>query len=324
MTLHLTKEIISQQIHILQNELKALERRDRAARFGQVSSTHAANIKEYERRLSLGEALDPLVEPVELEQLTGSVVFEAVLDAERKEDVHTSTVRGVDIQFHTPNRRALWQSFGQEYIEPELLTFIDAVPTDGVFFDVGASTGVFALYAAMTGKQTHCFEPEVANFNILNFNAYLNRGPLAGRLSAYNIALSNELAFSTLFVRHFGAAAHEKILGKNSARDGSADFVSDFEQAVLTMSMDEFCQLRGVTPTDVKIDVDGAELSLVHGMNETLKNPCLKRMFIEVSEREPDSQEALAIILDAGFEVQAKTRVQNYFREHNYTLMRKA
>ena len=253
-----------------------------------------------------------------------STVFENVLDAERKVDVHTSSVRGVDIQFYTPNRRALWQSFGQEFIEPELLNFIDDVPNDGVFFDVGASTGVFALYAAMSGKKTVCFEPEVANFNVLNLNAYLNRGPLAGRLSAYTIALSNELSLSSLFVRHFGAAAHEKILGKKSARDGSSDFEPDFEQAVITMSMDDFCRLKGVTPTDVKIDVDGAELPLLHGMRETLKNPCLKRIFIEVSEREQDSQDALGLILDTGFEIHAKTRVQNYFHEHNHVLVRKS
>ena len=117
--------------------------------------------------------------------------------------------------------RSLWQSAGQEYIEPELLDFIDSIPSDGVYFDVGASTGVFALYAALQEKKTLFFEPEVANFNILNTNSFLNYENIKDNFSAFNVALSNEKAVSNMYIRKFGGAAHEKILGKSDARDGT-------------------------------------------------------------------------------------------------------
>lgn len=33
--------------------------------------------------------------------------------------------------------------------------------------------------------------------------------------------------------------------------------------------LNEFCRLEGVTPTDIKIDVDGAEIDVVKGIKKT-------------------------------------------------------
>ena len=57
-------------------------------------------------------------------------------------------------------------------------------------------------------------------------------------------------------------------------------------------------------------------------MKDTLLNPRLKRIFIEVSEADFDSKEALNLILNSGFKVHKKNKVQNYFTENNYTLRR--
>jgi hypothetical protein len=48
--------------------------------------------------------------------------------------------------------------------------------------------------------------------------------------------------------------------------------------------MDSFVKLSLLNPDYIKIDVDGAEQSIILGMSETVKNKRLKSVVIEVSE----------------------------------------
>jgi len=317
----LKTEILT-EIEKLQSRLTELERKERQSSARVLTKSQTHNIREYERRISAGEDVAPLVEHIELEHLVGTETFESVLKNERGEESHCFYLRGCNIHFYTPNLRSLWQSAAQEYIEPELLDFIDSIPSDGVYFDVGASTGVFAVYAACKGKKTVCFEPEIANFNILNTNSFLNHEKIKDNFIAFNVALSNEKAISNMYIRKFEGAAHEKILGKADARNGTSSFTPEYTQSIITLSMDEFCNFSSIVPTDIKIDVDGAELALTEGMSNTLSNPTLKRIFIEISENEDESLLALNRLLDCGFVVHKKTRVQNCFTEYNYILHR--
>lgn len=313
---------IEQLILELDNVIKDRKRLERKSSKKVPSPRELALVEEYERRSKAGETLDPLVAKVDLEELVGSEIFEKTLRMDDSLAANNTTLRGIPLTFSSPNLRALWQSFGQEYIEPELLDFIDGMSAGSIFFDIGASTGVFSIYAAAKGVKTYCFEPEVANFNILNNNAYLNFGKVHQHFNAFNIALSTKTETSTMFIRKFEASAHEKILGKADARDGTHSFDSEYKQRVLCMSLDEICALEGVVPTDIKIDVDGAELAVIAGMAETLKSPQLKRIFIEISDAEEASQATLKMLLDSGFSIASKKRVQNYFNEFNYTLVR--
>jgi len=317
-----SKSQILAEIEKLQIKLAELERRERKSSPRVLTETQTKNIRDFERRASTGEDVAPLVEYIELEDLVGTEVFESVLKNEQRRETHCFEVRGQSIQYYTPNLRSLWQSAGQEYIEPELLDFIDGIPIDGVFFDVGASTGVFAMYAALKGKMTVCFEPEVANFEILNTNSFLNHKKIKNNFLAFNVALSNEKSISEMYIRKFEGAAHEKVLGKSEGRVGTSSFTADYIQSVITVSMDEFCDFSSIVPTDIKVDVDGAELAVIEGMRNSLSNPTLKRIFIEISENDESSILALNSILASGFVVHKRTRVQNYFTEYNYILHR--
>ncbi|WP_413459339.1 FkbM family methyltransferase [Herbaspirillum huttiense] len=306
----------------LRSELRRRRFQTKEASDKNPSERELLAIAEYERRVNAGELVEPLVEKVDLETLVGTEIYEKVFHIDESSYINVNTVRGIALKFYTPNLRALWQSFGQEYIEPELLNFIDGMTSESVFFDIGASTGVFSLYAAAKGIRTYCFEPEVSNFNILNTSAYLNHEKLKEFFNAFNIAVADKTATSTMFIRKFEAAAHEKILGAAITRDGSHRFQYEYQQKVLCMSLDEICEMEGVVPTDIKIDVDGAELSVIRGMSKVLDSPSLKRIFIEISENEESSVSALNMLLERGFNIASKKRVQNYFTEYNYTLTR--
>jgi hypothetical protein len=48
--------------------------------------------------------------------------------------------------------------------------------------------------------------------------------------------------------------------------------------------MDSFIEMTSLIPDYIKIDVDGAEQSIISGMSETIKNQRLKSVLVEVSE----------------------------------------
>jgi len=306
----------------LLDQIKILKRKRRLDQPKKSSPRDKVMIAEYSKRIDGGEDVAPLVENIHLENLVGSEVFENVLDIDESLLINSVNIRKHNLSFYTPNLRALWQSYGQEYIEPELLNFIDDIPSDGVYFDLGASTGIFSIYAAAIGKMTYCFEPEGSNFNILNRNSYLNKAIIADNFHAFNMAISSKLSLDTMFMKKFEASAHNKILGQILTRDGKETFDADHQQRVLAISLDEFCVLENVWPTDIKIDIDGAELDAIEGMSMTLKSPRLKRIFFEISEVEESSLKALEIVKGFGFKIQQRKRVQNYFTEYNYTLVR--
>ena len=135
----------------------------------------------------------------------------------------------------------------------------------------------------MRGIQTHCFEPEV-NSNILNTNAFLNHSKSKNHFRAYNLAFADKTELNSIILKDFSGAVMKKILGKNVIRNGEKSFQLAFDQAVITYCIDEFCKLSDLSPTDIKIDVDGSELRLIKGMANILKRN-IKRIFIEISSQ---------------------------------------
>lgn len=279
-------------------------------------------IAEYNRRLALGENPLPLVQRVDLASIAGEENHRIAMASEKHCPVSTTTLRNVQIHFSISSRRLLWQAFGQEYIEPDLLDFIDSVPADGVYMDVGASTGLFALYAAAIGKRVICFEPEVANFSVLNYNTWLNHESHKFPVRNFNVALSDKSGLGEIFIEKFETGGHLKILDKPVKRFDN-EFVPDFRQSVLKYSLDDFldlCQLP--PPTHIKIDVDGSEPEVLLGMKRLLADVKLRQIFIELEESGKNHDFCHSLLIDNGFRVKSRRRVQNYFGEDNFIFTR--
>jgi len=111
--------------------------------------------------------------------------------------VFDSTVRGLPLRWLAPSKRLLWMAAGPEYIEPELLDWIDRIPKSSSYYDLGASNGIFALYAAKRGLNVVAVEPDPANYFLLSWNAFLNRGADT-HITFFNVAASDHFAASTL------------------------------------------------------------------------------------------------------------------------------
>lgn len=213
------------------------------------------------------------------------------------------TVRGASIRFHVGNGRLRVWAERFEEIEPELLDLIDGLPEGSVMYDLGASIGLFSLYAAIQrGCRTVAFEAEAQNYATLELNHFLNRDRLASPLVALNVALSDAPGLGAIHTRVYGAGEHGKILDQAIAQDTKDAFAAAHVQSVLRQRLDDLVALCDLPPPDVlKIDVDGAEAAVLRGGQATLDAPSLRTVFIELSER--SSTDEAAILESHGFRI---------------------
>ncbi len=279
-------------------------------------------MEEYERRLKAGLTPSPLVKRVQLEDIAGRENVSRVTMIENSDLVSTSVIRGKSLNFITTSKRLLWQAYGQEHIEPELLDFIDQIPSDESYFDIGASNGIFALYAAAKSIKVVCFEPEVGNFSLLNHNTYLNHTIFSHDVCNFNVALSDITGMGSIYMEKFELGGHLKILD-NEVKRGHKLFTPDFKQIVLKYTLDDFLELTKIpSPNYIKIDVDGSEQQVLKGMPLTLKNHGLKKIFIELEEEGANFDACNEIFVSNGFRIESRKRVQNYFGEENIVYTR--
>jgi FkbM family methyltransferase len=75
-----------------------------------------------------------------------------------------------------------------------------SIPRDSVIIDLGASIGVFSIYAAAssTGSRIYAYEPMPAFYHLLRENVRLNR--TGGRIRCFNIAAAGRAQTRTLYV----------------------------------------------------------------------------------------------------------------------------
>lgn len=159
------------------------------------------------------------------------------------------------------------------YPEREVIEDVLASMTDeDVFLDVGANFGryccvVSSLYG---GVDIIAVEPNPSTASILRRN--IENNGLNGDVFEY--ALSDSEGDMTLSMADFPERSH---------LDTSGNTESDDSITVQVKRGDMFVQENGLpTPTVVKIDVEGAELGVITGMEDTLKKPECRLLYCEV------------------------------------------
>lgn len=260
---------------------------------------------------------------IPLEELTSKDKIEFIDSLKNKDNYITqSVIRNKKLLYYTSSRRQLWQALGHEYIEPELLDFIDNIPCDSVFYDIGASNGIFSIYAAKSKLKTFSFEPEAQNFSLLEINSYLNYKDLKYPIKTFNIALSDCEGLGELYVAKYEASGHMKILDKPQKVQESEEFKPDYIQNIMKFRLDLLIDIFKLPiPQYIKIDIDGSERVFFEGAKKTLQNNIVKSIFIELDNSE-DNQNVLNDILSLGFHIDKKDQVQNYVDLTNYSLSR--
>jgi len=261
---------------------------------------------------------------IPVEELVAKEKHEFITALDNTEMLTTKVkIRDVECMYHTNSKRTLWQAVGIEHIEPEMLDYIDAIPSDSVFFDIGASNGIFSIYAMQKKLRVFSFEPEIQNFALLGTNCYLNSKSVKHQAQLFNVAISDSNGMGNMYIARFEAGGHMKILDKAQKVQEDETFEPDFVQNVLKFTLDSIIGQYGIPiPEYIKIDVDGAEAAVINGAVSTLSNNVLKSVFIELEEGKNDTLQIIDKLNGFGFVQTKKIQVQNYLGLYNYIFER--
>lgn len=157
-----------------------------------------------------------------------------------------------------------------------LSDLLERQSSDFVFLDIGANIGIYSLIAA---RNPHCrrvfaFEPIPSTFKYLvgniELNAAVNVVPICGALTATAEPPILPMSFSA---SHSGVS---QIVDRGSE-------ASIYAIALTAAHLDELLSGIDRLPLFVKIDVEGAELSVLQALRSSAKFGQVEQMVVEVS-----------------------------------------
>ena len=182
--------------------------------------------------------------------------------------------------------------------EPELLQFLQThLPDDGVFVDVGANIGSFAITLAKLRPRARiiAIEPSPAVLPYLRHNIAHN--------GTSNVELLDVAAYSSTATLDFYVPP--------ASHFGMGSIGAQFDVApvrVAARALDDILRERAVAHVDVmKIDAEGAEADVLAGAGELLSKPnapIIAMEFVDWAERRIPGRavgEAQQQLLDAGY-----------------------
>ncbi len=157
---------------------------------------------------------------------------------------------------------------GAFYETEELEIIAGHFPVGGVFVDIGANVGNHTLYVAkfLHASKIFVFEPNPQAIDILESNIYLNEIEHICDRSFLGVGLSSKKK-SGLSMR-----IPPRNLGGSRMVEGEGNLE--------TYRGDEL--LGDVRPDMIKIDVEGMEIDVLHGLSGIIEQ-CSPKMFIEVN-----------------------------------------
>lgn len=172
---------------------------------------------------------------------------------------------------------------------------VNDIKSDDVFYDVGAHIGIYTCIVGqiLDSSQIHAFEPIPKNIERLKENAELN----GITPSTHQVALSNQSG-----TKEFGIYSDEVgTIGHANASLQNDQITVEFVEGGTLVNRE------GLThPTVLKIDVEGAELDVLRGLEGALDN--CRLIYCEVSpdalpEYGANESELLDWFYKHGFEI---------------------
>jgi FkbM family methyltransferase len=163
--------------------------------------------------------------------------------------------------------------FAQVYVqgeyEPHLVQYLKGALRSGmVCVDAGANVGYFTvLMSRQIGPSGSviAFEPTPRTFGVLEQNAKLNH---LTNVTLEQCALSSHEGTLTF---HVGPPGFEVYNSAGAITHPSASHQAFAEVQVGCVTLDHYLRQRGIPRVDlIKMDVEGAELSVLQGMEQTL------------------------------------------------------
>jgi len=217
------------------------------------------------------------------------------------DQIFTTNIFGKIINFvNLPNQPTYVQSrvLRLKSKEPETIDWIESIPKNEIFFDVGANIGIYTMCAGARNIDTYAFEPHAGNYNILCQNISANSFPC----TAYCVALSNQSAFDIIGIKNYHPGVADNTV--NTSQEHAHGIVMhDLDSLISTNKLPQ--------PQHIKIDIDGHEEKFYQGAKNTLAK-CKTILF----ELEHQYEYIADELRDHGFKVVEKHRRNDH--EHNF------
>lgn len=138
------------------------------------------------------------------------------------------------------------------------------VKSGDVFYDIGANVGFFTVISARIVGQTghvYVFEPVSENAQLIERNVYANGFE---NVTIFKQAVSRASGIGELQLAHYPGGASLASVAPPPDIRGTIP-------VELVAIDDLLAEHRAAPPNFVKIDVEGAELEVLHGMEQTIK-----------------------------------------------------
>lgn len=173
------------------------------------------------------------------------------------------------------------------------------------FFDIGANFGLYTVLLSDEAglAQFHAFEPLPRNVHQLGANLYLNN--LDNRVTLYNMALGDRNGKLDLYVDPHSTGV-STLLPSELHRRQEAYQASLQVEARIFDDLFSFADIRAL----VKMDVEGAELMVLAGMQNFLKNN-LVVLQVETTPHTLDQVEGF--MQESGYRLIGKLGADSYY-----------
>ncbi|MCK5306489.1 MAG: FkbM family methyltransferase [Candidatus Omnitrophica bacterium] len=230
-----------------------------------------------------------------------------------KKVLFDGSIMKLDITDHTQQLIYLWKLY-----EPPTTKYINTNLREGeIFIDIGANVGYYTLLTAKivgpSGK-VYAFEPEVKNFLALKTNLSINNIKNA---MCYQKAVADRVGTMKLNLNPLNKGGHSLNQFEQYSGDASKSYTlqeikvlypnAKFQQEVSVITMDEFLSQMIDSSFDfsdislIKVDVEGAEVNVLRGMQMLLSLDRAPKIICEVSSK--NCEEINSILAKFGFKV---------------------
>ncbi len=205
------------------------------------------------------------------EKLFNSVIQHLLVSAHRLVALHLDLQGGV---FGKAYRRIYFTY--KSIIDRNLVAAARKLAQPGTFVvDVGANIGFFSVtMARRTDVRLLAFEPDPQNY--LGLDKVISENGLGSRIHSYMLALSDRSGAGLLYLSDLAPTDHKLIKSRSSKT-----------VEISMVQLDEFFAQHSdhaKTPISlIKIDVQGAELLVLRGMQRTLVSNNYPPMLVEYS-----------------------------------------
>jgi len=159
-----------------------------------------------------------------------------------------------------------------------------------LFIDVGAHVGYYTLLASKIAKEVIALEPDPFNYKLLRINLRING---ISNVYALNIAASNctGTGIFASYIKNTG-----KLLTQKSNRDNNMSRIK-----IRVVKLDDLLLKIGKHPDVIKIDVEGSEIQVLKGLQETSRKG-VKCLMIEVHSEE-NKIKAIYLLKKLGYKI---------------------